>query len=134
MTRHTVEKRKSAHRYGHIAETVAALSLRCKGYRILASRYRNSYGEIDLLASRGNTLVAVEVKARQSLKQCEDTVPPWKQQKIARAMLGALSGQGGIAAKITGLGKGAHPNIRFDVIWIAPMQWPRHITDAWRMS
>ncbi len=93
----TERRHKSAYRYGLHAEKIAALYLRCKGYRILAERYRNALGEIDIVARAGNTLVAVEVKARKTLEQCEESVPPWKQQKIARAMEGLLAGQGKIA-------------------------------------
>jgi len=125
--------RKQAYRYGLAAEKIARLYLMCKGYRIVAERYRNAHGEIDLLAVKGKTLVAVEVKARQSLKQCEETIPPWKQQKIARAMEGVLAGHGAMSGKITGLAGGWQHNIRFDVVWIAPWQWPYHIKDAWRV-
>ena len=38
--------------------------LRCRGYRILARRYRVPAGEIDLIARRGRVLAAIEVKAR----------------------------------------------------------------------
>jgi len=128
------DKRKASHRYGLRAEKIAAWYLRCKGYRIISERYRNAHGEIDLLAKRGDTLVAVEVKARQSLQACEESVPPWKQEKIARAMEGFLAGQRSTSSgKITGLRKPNSRNIRFDVIWIAPKHWPRHIQDAWRM-
>ena len=122
-------KRKAAYRYGLTAEKFARFYLMGKGYRVLAERYRNSMGEIDLLALKGNTLVAVEVKARKSLAECEDTITPWKQQKIGRAVEGLLSGQGGIA----GLAELHRRDIRFDVIWMAPWRWPRHIKDAWRM-
>ena len=127
-------KREQAHRYGITAEKKAALYLRLKGYRILATRYRNTQGEIDLLARKGSTLVAVEVKARQTLQQCEHTVPPWKQQKIARAMEGVLAGQGNVRDAIAGLAKDRHFAVRFDVIWIAPRCWPHHIVDAWRIN
>ncbi len=121
--------RRSAYRYGLTAERRAAAYLRCKGYRILALRYRNSQGEIDLLAKKGRTLVAVEVKARQTIEACEESVPPWKQQKIVRAMEGLLAGQGGMA----GLARAGEHAIRFDVIWVAPWRWPKHIKDAWRL-
>jgi putative endonuclease len=107
--------------------------LRCKGYRILAERYRNAYGEIDIVAAKGRTLMAIEVKARKSLEQCEDTITPWKRQKIERALQGMLAGHGSTGGKFAGLAPSAHHNIRFDVVWIAPWQWPRHIKDAWRM-
>ena len=123
------EKRQQAYRYGLSAERLAGWYLRGKGYRILAERYRNALGEIDIVALRGKTLVAVEVKARKNFEACHEAVPPLKQQKIARAMEGLLAGQG----KIAGLAPRAERNIRFDVIWIAPWRWPRHIRDAWRL-
>jgi putative endonuclease len=126
--------RRRAYQFGVSAEKVAALFLRCKGYRIVAQRYRNHYGEIDLVVVRGNTLVAVEVKARKSLQQCEETITPSKQQKILRSMQGLLAGHSSSGGKITGLICSAHPNIRFDVVFVAPWQWPRHIQDAWRMG
>jgi putative endonuclease len=128
------ERRKAAHRFGLAAENMAAFYLRCKGYSIIAKRYRNTGGEIDVLARKGHTLVAVEVKARQTIEQCEYTVPPWKQQKIARAIEGALAGQGGIGRQIAGLADSKHFTLRFDVIWIAPKRLPRHIIDAWRIN
>lgn len=120
--------RKRAYRFGLHSETLAAWFLRLKGYRILAERYRNTYGEIDILAAKGHTLIAVEVKARKRLSQCEDTITSWKQHKIERALQGVLAGHGRI---IAGLAIPAHPDIRFDVIWIAPWCWPRHIVNAW---
>ncbi|MCF3640801.1 YraN family protein, partial [Rhizobium sp. TRM95111] len=46
-------RRRRAFRRGHVAEYVAALYLLCKGYRIVALRYRTKLGEIDLVARRG---------------------------------------------------------------------------------
>ncbi len=125
----TNAQRHKAYRFGLAAEKYAAWYLRCKGYRIVAERYRNAQGEIDLLARRGNMLVAVEVKARKTLGECAQSVPVLKQQKINRAMQGLLMGAHGIAA----LAGSANRDIRFDVVWIVPWHWPRHIPDAWRM-
>ena len=127
--RKTNNKKRRAHDFGVKAEKIAALYLRLKGYRILAERYRNHYGEIDLVASRGKFLVAVEVKARTSFAECEISVPPMKQIKIARAMEGLLAGYG----KIAGLGTTSDRNIRFDVIWVVRGLLPRHVMDAWRL-
>lgn len=121
--------RKKAYHYGLTSEKLAAWYLRGKGYRILAERYRNYQGEIDIVALKGGAIIAVEVKARKTLKACEDSITPFKQQKITRAVQGLLGGQGAIA----GLARLREPAIRFDVIWVAPWQWPRHIKDAWRM-
>ena len=123
-----MNRREQAHRFGLHAEKLAAWYLRLKGYRIVAERYRNHQGEIDLLATRGNILAVIEVKARKSFDDCVDAVPPWKQQKIARAVEGLLSGQ----SKIAGLAALHNRNIRFDVIWVVRARMPRHMKDAWR--
>lgn len=115
--------KQQAYRFGLGAEKRAAWYLRLKGYRILAERLRNGGGEIDLVAARGKTLIAVEVKARKALADCSETVPPWKQQKIARAIEGFWAG----------LPAGQFDTIRFDVIWMAPDTWPQHIKDAWTL-
>lgn len=49
---------------GPIGEEIAARALADRGYRILERNVRSRAGEIDLLATDGETLVAVEVKAR----------------------------------------------------------------------
>ncbi|GBD00087.1 hypothetical protein HRbin17_02623 [bacterium HR17] len=53
---------------GRLAEEAAALYLRRRGYRIVATRVRLRVGEIDLVAVRDKEKVAafVEVKARSS--------------------------------------------------------------------
>lgn len=117
--------RQRAHRWGINAEKLAGWYLRGKGYRILAGRSRNALGEIDILAKRGNTLAAIEVKARKTFEQCEESVAPWKQQRIARAMEMWLAQSSALAGE-------QNCAIRFDVIWMTPWRWPRHIKDAWR--
>ncbi len=127
--RSSPEARQRAHALGHRAETIAAWYLRLKGYRIIALRYRNHGGEIDLLATRGKLLAVVEVKARKTLAECANSVPPAKQQKIVRALEGLSASSG----KIAGLAGVAHRNIRFDVIAVVPGRLPHHIKDAWRL-
>lgn len=125
MARHNT--RKQSYLFGIHAEKMAAWYLRAKGYTILAERYRNVMGEIDVLAVKQNTLVAVEVKARKTMQACEESITPLKQQRVTRAMQGVLADK-----KITGLARTHSPNIRFDVIWITPWRMPKHIKDAWR--
>lgn len=53
-------------RRGERAETLAADFLHGKGLRIVARNYRSRYGEIDLIAREGTTVVFVEVRSRSS--------------------------------------------------------------------
>lgn len=121
------DKRIKSYRFGIHAEKMAAWYLRAKGYTVIAERYRNVMGEIDVLAMRRNTIVAVEVKARATMQACAESITPHKQGRIERTMQAALADK-----KITGLARGKGPNIRFDVIWITPWRMPIHIKDAWR--
>ncbi|AMX02052.1 putative endonuclease [Microbulbifer thermotolerans] len=47
-------------------ETVAARYLQAAGLRLVTRNYHGRYGEIDLIAKDGNTLVFVEVRYRRS--------------------------------------------------------------------
>lgn len=49
---------------GRRGEELAVKVLRQKGYRIVARNWGNRYGEIDIIAQDGETLVFVEVKAK----------------------------------------------------------------------
>jgi putative endonuclease len=49
---------------GLLGEDLAARALAARGYAILERRYRTRYGEIDIVAEDGETLVFVEVRAR----------------------------------------------------------------------
>ena len=53
-------------RRGEPAESLAAAFLEREGLRILERNYRCRFGEIDLVAAAGATLVFVEVRARAS--------------------------------------------------------------------
>jgi putative endonuclease len=52
---------------GSLGEKVASLILQKHNYKVLARNYRNRFGEVDLIAIDGDTLVFVEVKLRSSL-------------------------------------------------------------------
>ena len=45
--------------FGQIGENAAADVLRAKGYRILKQNYRCRYGEIDIIAQKGDILAFV---------------------------------------------------------------------------
>jgi putative endonuclease len=114
--------RSRAYLRGLSAEFACVLLLRLKGYRILARRYRTPVGEIDVIAQKGRVIAAIEVKARPSLDQALEAVSPRQQKRIGRTLL---------------YFQGAHPRLsgvdyRFDVMWVGPGRFPKHILDAWR--
>lgn len=61
-------RRTAAQSAGGEAEEAAARFLAAKGLRILARNYRTRFGEIDLVASEGASLVFVEVRLRSSAR------------------------------------------------------------------
>ena len=78
--------------FGKQGENRAVLYLKKKGYKIIENNYRTKYGEIDIIAMDGNTIVFVEVKARRSTKfgKPEDSVTVKKQRKISMVALDYL--------------------------------------------
>ena len=105
---------------GRRQEFVAALLLMAKGYRILGFRLKTPEGEIDLLAQRGDVLAVVEVKSRATIDAALEAVGPTQRQRLKRAARA-------IAAR-----RAVRPNVRLDLVALAPGAWPRHIPDAWR--
>lgn len=117
------QRRKAAFLLGLDAEYWAEWLLRFKFYRIRERRFLAGGGEVDLIASRGKTLVFVEVKARQSLDDALQAITPQKVARInkaARAYIARL---------------GALPDvIRCDCILVAPDRLPRHIENIGELS
>jgi putative endonuclease len=54
--------------FGQRGETVAAEVLTRRGYRIVERNCRSRWGELDVIAYDGETLVFVEVKARRDAR------------------------------------------------------------------
>lgn len=65
---------------------MACRYLKRRLYSILQTNYRSRYGEIDIIARRGDTIVFVEVKARRdkSFGEPFEAVGPRKQRQIRR--------------------------------------------------
>ncbi len=53
---------------GKYGEALACRELRRRGYALLARRYRTRWGEIDIVARDGDTLVLIEVKTRRGTR------------------------------------------------------------------
>lgn len=114
--------RRQREAWGRLAETVAAWSLRLRGYRIVARRFRTPLGEIDLIARRGRCLAFVEVKARSDVEQALAALGPRQRGRTLRA------------AELFLLRHPDHAGcmFRFDLIAVRPWRLPRHLVDAWR--
>ena len=112
--------RKRHERAGRWAETLALISLMCRGYWPRACRYKTPVGEIDLVMQRGKTLVFVEVKGRKTYADAAYAVHTTNQARVVRAAQQYLA---------------AHPSlqhlaVRFDVCLVAWYRLPQHITNA----
>ena len=77
---------------GNRGERRAVQFLRKHGYRILARRYLDRFGEVDIIALDGRQIVFVEVKTRRTTVagQPFESVDQAKQKKIARTALAWL--------------------------------------------
>lgn len=74
---------------GAAGERYTAKWLKRQGYRIVGQGLRSRFGELDLVAKDGPTLVFVEVKTRRSSERGEpvEAVGYEKQRRLVRAAL-----------------------------------------------
>lgn len=72
---------------GRVAEDAAQKWLRRQGFAIVATNYATKPGEIDVIATEGETLCFIEVKARQGsgFGHAAEAVSRRKQQRICNA-------------------------------------------------
>jgi putative endonuclease len=119
-------ERLAAELFGRRGERIAAWYLRLKLYRIVATRYKTPVGEIDLVAERFGVTAFVEVKARQTRAGELDALLAVNAKRITRAA----------QYYITRHPRLAEPSrtLRFDVIFLAPRSWPRHVVNAFDAS
>ncbi len=123
MARPSHKARIANDRWGRRAETIAALWLRLKGYRIVARRVKTGGGEIDIVARHRDTLVFVEVKARASLDSAIVSLHP-----AARARIDAATRR--LAPRFAG----NCTTTRIDAVLVRPWRWPVHLIAVWRES
>jgi putative endonuclease len=116
--------RRRNERRGRWAESLALASLRLKGYRLLARRFKSGPGEVDLIMRRGEVTAFIEVKVRGTPDLAIEAVTNYQSRRIAaaariwmardpKAMLGIC---------------------RFDIVAVSTYQWPRHIPNAFTVE
>ena len=109
---------------GKDAEARAATFLESHGLHIIERNYRGRYGEIDLIARDGATLVFVEVRARGSdaFGGAAASITASKREKLTRTALQYLAQLG------------RTPLCRFDAVLLgnttAPIEWIRDAFSA----
>jgi putative endonuclease len=115
--------RANADRLGRGAERLAVLLLRLKGFRILERRLSTPWGEIDIVARRGDLLVFVEVKRRRSREEALEALSERQRARIARAAEAYRRSRPELARLAC----------RFDLVAIGGRLRPIHLADAWRL-
>lgn len=80
---------------GRLAESLAIVALKQKGYSILESNFANRFGEIDIIAKDGDILVFVEVKAKKGLDfgRPEDMINWHKLKRIQNMAIIYMKGE-----------------------------------------
>ena len=107
--------------FGIDSENLAEVFLKHTGYRIVARNYRNTIGEIDIIAREGRTLVFVEVKARRNPRfgSAKTAITREKKMRLTRTALWYLkeTGQSDISARFDVVTvDGTGPNRKMDII------------------
>jgi putative endonuclease len=81
----------NSYQKGLWAEYYVLFYLLLKGYRLIAQRYRNPLGEIDLILVRSKTLVLVEVKKRKTFSQAAFSLTNKQKNRMLRGALWFLA-------------------------------------------
>jgi len=88
----------SSQKIGELGENVACMFLMKHGFKVLERNYTKKWGEIDIVAQKGNKLYFVEVKAVSCVtlpdlstddpnrKRPEENMHPWKLKRLSRVV------------------------------------------------
>ncbi len=111
---------------GERGERASVRFLQRLGYKIISTRYRQRYGEVDIIAVDGKSVVFIEVKTRRdaALGRPAEAVDSERQGRLTRAALAFLKSHGLLEYAS-----------RFDVVevvWPESEKHPRitHLKDA----
>ena len=105
-------KRIKAYEAGLAAEVLVRDHLIEQGFEVLAERYKTKNGELDLIASRGDLVCFVEVKARSSVEEGLHSITQKAQRRLAAAATQWMADVPEIAQEIS--------EFRFDVAVVTP--------------
>ncbi len=113
---------------GKLAELIARILFRLKGYRILETNYitgkGTKAGEIDFIAQKFSTLVFVEVKKRKDIETALYAIKDSQQKRIMRAAENFIAKHK----------KYASYDVRFDAVLISFPLTIKHIENAFNLD
>lgn len=121
-------KKKTNYQTGHFAETVALWYLRFKGYHFIAKNFSvkrgTGAGEIDLIMTKGKTIVFFEVKKRQTYGAAAEAITIRNQMRVVKSSAVFLQKN----PRFSGY------QMRYDAILFSAYHFlPQHIQNAWRV-
>jgi putative endonuclease len=119
-----MDQKKKTHDRGLMAEGVAELFLRAKGFQILERRYKTSHGEIDLIALDDQYLVFIEVKVRSTIEDALFCITPKMRGCIGDSVMYFLACNGRYEQ---------YP-MRFDVMAVRLPFTIHHMENAWNFG
>ena len=105
---------------GIISELIACIFLFFKGYKILKRRYKTHFGEIDIIAKKGNNLIAVEVKTRKNKKLAIEAIREHQINRIYKTLNYFISKNPQFI----------NCNIRIDILLVMFNNFPIHIINV----
>ena len=105
---------------GIFGEFIASIYLMLKGFRIEERRFKTHCGEIDLIASKDDLVVFVEVKSRKSMEKCFNSIKKRQLCRIQRASQIFLKHNTSLAGH----------QIRYDVVFISDWCLPVHLENV----
>ncbi|MEM9468915.1 MAG: YraN family protein [Pseudomonadota bacterium] len=123
-SKRTQTQKQKTYDKGVWAEKYAGVYLKAKGYKILQTRYKTKFGEIDLIIQKDKSIAFVEVKARRSIEEALHSITPKMKERIANAAQFYLSENPEILEY----------DLRFDVIAIKPPLFLDHLENAWQLE
>lgn len=111
---------------GISAENRAIEYLQNLGWKIIKNRYKSPHGEIDILAHKGDMLIACEVKFRKHRDDAAYSVSDHQKERISNALQYFLSENECWIQRC--------PFCRFDVILLCAEGDLCHIENAWQLE
>jgi len=84
-----IDNRTEKRKLGDIGENIACEFLKKHGFEIIERNYLRKWGEIDIVAKKGEIIRFIEIKSvthATSGYRAEDNMHPWKLKRLARTI------------------------------------------------